>query len=154
MQFAHSTLHSSVFVLCHSLHHSPVHIFIYTFSPSPTDHPHQPPLLFFIFRRLLPRVATADIPSSFVLIIYIFLRHFNHCHILSPRIHKPPFRPSQFPLSWQLHPQHPSANIILLIIFPPCMSKPPQPLMCSLQTVLPALSSDVLIPDLAHSCHS
>ena len=62
-------------------------------------------------------VATADFPSPVVSINCIFLRHFNLSHVLFHHIHKPPFWPSVFPLSWQLHPQHPSPNIP--IIFPP-----------------------------------
>ena len=37
---------------------------------------------------------------SFGHILCLLLGHFNHCHVLSHCIHKPPFRPSQFPLSW------------------------------------------------------
>ena len=62
-------------------------------------------------------VATADFPSPVVSINCIFLRHFNLSHVLFHHIHKPPFWPSPFPLSWQLHHQHPSPNIP--IIFPP-----------------------------------
>ena len=48
-------------------------------------------------------------------------------------IHKPPFWPSPFPISWQLHPQHPSPNIP--IILPPYTSIPPQScLSCFLST--------------------
>ena len=32
-------------------------------------------------------VAPADFPSQFVPIFCILLRHFNHCHVLSHRIH-------------------------------------------------------------------
>ena len=38
-------------------------------------------------------VATADFPSPFGSNFGIPLRHFSHCHVLSHRIHKPPFRP-------------------------------------------------------------
>ena len=75
-------------------------------------------VLFFFFFRLFPSgVATADFPSPVVSINCIFLRHFNLSHVLFHHIHKPPFWPSPFPLSWQLHPQHPSPNIPT--IFPP-----------------------------------
>ena len=81
-------------------------------------------MFFFFFPLVSSRVAAADFPSPFIPIFCILLRHFNRCHVLSHRIHKPPFRPSPFPLSWQFHPQHPSPNIP--IIFPPYMSIPPQ----------------------------
>ena len=68
------------------------------------------------FFRLFPSgVVTADFPSPVVSIFCIC--HFKVSHVLSHRIHKPPFRTFPFPLSWQLHPQHPSPNIP--IIFPP-----------------------------------
>ena len=51
------------------------------------------------FRLLLLGVATKEFPSPFCSIICIVLYHFNHCHVLSHRIRKPPFRPSLFPLS-------------------------------------------------------
>ena len=77
------------------------------------------------FCPLLPLgVATADSPSPFCSLLCVFLRHFHCRHILSHRIHKPPFRPSPFHLSWQLHRQHPSPNVPS--IFPQYMSKPPQ----------------------------
>ena len=69
-------------------------------------------------------VATADFPSPVVPIFCILLRHFNLSHVLFHHIHKPHFWPSPFPLSWQLHPQHPSPNIP--IIFPQYMFIPPQ----------------------------
>ena len=62
-------------------------------------------------------VATVDFPSPVVSINCILLRHFNLRHVLFHHIHKPPFWPSPFPLSWQFHPQHSSSNIP--IIFPP-----------------------------------
>ena len=68
-------------------------------------------------RLFPPRVATADFPSPIVPVFCILLRHFNLSHVLFHHIHKPPVWPSPFPLSWQLHPQHPSPN--LPIIFPP-----------------------------------
>ena len=75
-------------------------------------------IIFFFFFRLFPLgVARADFPSPVVSINCIFLRHFNLRHVLFHHIHKPPFWPSPFPLSWQLHPQHPSPNIP--ITFPP-----------------------------------
>ena len=74
--------------------------------------------LFFFFFRLFPSgVATADFPSPVVSINCIFLRHFNLSRVLFLHINKPPFWPSPFPLSWQLHHQRPSPNIP--IIFPP-----------------------------------
>ena len=99
-------------------------------------------------------VATADFPSPVVSINCIFLRHFNLSHVLFHHIHKPPFWPSPFPLSWQLHPQHPSPNIP--IIFPPYVSIPSQSCLSSFLSKLSHLCcpSDVLIPDLVHSCHS
>ena len=59
-----------------------------------------------------------------------------------------------FPLSWQLHPHHTSPNIP--IIFPLYMSIPPQScLSCFLSKPSHlCCPSDVLIPDLVHSCHS
>ena len=46
----------------------------------------------FLFFRLPPSaVATADLPSPFVPIFCILLRHFNLSHVLSRRIHEPPF---------------------------------------------------------------
>ena len=69
---------------------------------------------FFFFFRLVPSgVATADFPSPVISINCIFLRHFNLSHVLFHHIHKPPFWPSPFPLSWQLHPQHPIKTNIL-----------------------------------------
>ena len=65
--------------------------------------------------------STADFLSPFCCILF---RHFNHCHVLSHRIHKLPLRPSPFPLSCQFHPQHPSPNFP--IIFRPYMSIPSQ----------------------------
>ena len=79
---------------------------------------------FVFFRFLQSRVAPADFPSPFGPIFCILLRHFNHCHVLFHRIHKPPFMPSPFPLTWQLHPQNHYPNIP--IIFPSYMSKPHQ----------------------------
>ena len=65
----------------------------------------------FFFRLFPLGVATAESPSPFCSLLRVFFRHFHCCHVLSHRIHKPPFRSSPFPLSWQLHPQHPSPNI-------------------------------------------
>ena len=80
---------------------------------------------YFFFFRLLPSwVATSDCPSQFSPIFCILLRHFNHCHVISHRIHKRPFWPTPFPLSWQFHPQHPFHNIP--IIFPQNFSNPTQ----------------------------
>ena len=95
---------------------------------------------FLLFRLFPSGVATVDLPSPFGPMFCILLRHFSHYHVLSHLIHKPPFRPSLFPLSWQLHPQHPSPNIP--IIFPLYMYKPPQScLSCVLsKTVPPVLS--------------
>ena len=92
--------------------------------------------------------------NFFVSIISILLRHFNLSHVLSHRIHKPLFRTSPFPLSWQLHPQHPSLNIP--IVFPPYMSKPPQSCFSCFLSKPSHLrcSSNLFIPDLVHSCHS
>ena len=45
-------------------------------------------------------VATADFPFPVVPIVCILLRHFNLSHVLFHHIHKPPFWPSPFPLSW------------------------------------------------------
>ena len=84
--------------------------------------------LFFFF--LSSGVATSDFPSPFGPIFCILLRHFNQSHVLSHCIHKPPFWPSPFPLSWQLHPQHRSHN--MPIILPLYMSKPPQSRVFSL----------------------
>ena len=61
--------------------------------------------------------ATADFPHLVVHIFCILLRRFNLSLVLFHHIHKPPFWPSPFPISWQLHPQHPSPNIPML--FPP-----------------------------------
>ena len=105
---------------------------------------------FFFFFRLFPSgVATADFPSPVVPIFCILLRHFNLSLVLFHHIHKPPSWPSPFPLSWQLHPQHPSPNIP--IIFPPYMSIPPQSrLSCFLSKPSHlCCPSDVLIPDFA-----
>ena len=74
-------------------------------------------LVIFFFRLFPSGVAKADFPSPVVSINCILLRHFNLIHVFFHHIHKPPFWPSPFPLSWQLHPQHPSPNIP--IIFPP-----------------------------------
>ena len=74
------------------------------------------PLSYFFFRLFPSVVATADFPSPVVPIFSILFRHFNLSHVLFHHIHKPPFWPSPFPLSWQLHPQHPSHN--MPIIFP------------------------------------
>ena len=79
---------------------------------------------FFFFRLLPSTVATADFPSQFGPNFCILLRHFNHCHVLSHRIHKRPFYPSPLPLSWEFHPQHPSPNIP--ITFPQNFSNPTQ----------------------------
>ena len=62
--------------------------------------------------------------SSYSYIFCNLLRHSNLSHVLFHHVHKPPFLPSPFPLSWQLHPQHSSP--IIPIIFPPYMSIPPQ----------------------------
>ena len=76
------------------------------------SHPPANHRFFFFFFRLFPSgVTTADFPSPVVSINCIFLRLFNLSHVLFHHIHKPPFWPSPFPLSWQLHPQHPSPNI-------------------------------------------
>ena len=83
---------------------------------------------FFLFRLFPSGVATADFPSPVVPIFCILLRHFNLGHVLFHHIHKPPFWPSPFLLSWQLHPHHSSPNIP--IMFPTYMSIPPQ--SCSL----------------------
>ena len=110
---------------------------------------------FFFFFRLFPSgVATADFLSPVSPINCILLRHFNLSHVLFHHIHKPPFWPSPFPLSWQLHPQHPSPNIP--IIFPPKVSIPSQSCLSCFLSKLSHLCcpSDVLIPDLVHSCHS
>ena len=89
----------------------------------------------FFFVWFLPSgVATADFPPPAVSIFCILLRHFNHCLVLSHRIHKPPFIPSPFPLSWQLHPQHPSPNIPIIFpinlfpLIPACTARPGLPL--------------------------
>ena len=67
---------------------------------------------FFFFFRLLPLgVATADSPSPSCSLLCVFLRHFHCCQVLSYRVHKTPYRPSLFPLSWQLHRHPPSPNI-------------------------------------------
>ena len=73
---------------------------------------------------------------------------------LSQYTNKPPFWPSRFPLSRQIHPQHPSPNIP--IIFSLYMSIPPQyRLPCFLSKPSHrCCPSGVLIPDLVHSCHS
>ena len=65
----------------------------------------------FFFRLLPSRVATTDFTSPCVPFFCTLLRDFLHSHSLSDRIHKPPSRPSPFPLSWQFHPQHPSLNM-------------------------------------------
>ena len=76
-------------------------------------------LQFFFFFRLFPSgVATAYFPSTVGPIFCILLRHFNRfnlSHALFHHVHKPPFWPSSFPLSWQLHPQHPIAFTYFLI---------------------------------------
>ena len=92
-------------------------------------------MIFFLFRLLPLGVATAESPPPFCSLLCVFLRHFHCRHVLSHRIHKPPFKPSPCSLSWQLHRQHPSPNI--LSIFPQCMSKPPQscPHVLSFHTV-------------------
>ena len=112
------------------------------------------PELLFFFRLFPLGIATADFPSPVVPIFCILLRHFNLSHVLLQHVHKPPFGPSPFPLSWQLHTQHPSPN--LPIIFPPKVSVPPQScLSCFLSKPSHlCCPSDVLIPDLVHSCHS
>ena len=61
----------------------------------------------FVFRLLSSGLATADFPSSFGPIFCILLRHFNHCHAVSHRIHKLPFKPSPFHLSSFLHTKPP-----------------------------------------------
>ena len=111
-------------------------------------------IFFFLFRLFPSGVATADFPSPVVPIFCILLRHFNLGHVLFRHIHKPPFWPFSFPLSWQLHPQHPSPNTS--IIFPPYMTiLPPQScLSCFLsKPSYLCCPSDVLIPDFVHSCH-
>ena len=97
---------------------------------------------FYLFRLLPLGVATADVASPFDSIIYILLRHFRHCHALSRRIHRPLFRPSPFPISWQLRRQH------LLLIYPSSFTRmylyvqtaSILPLVFSLQPVPAALS--------------
>ena len=79
--------------------------------------------LFFFYRLLPLGVGTADSSSPIRSLPCIFLRHFHCRHVLCLRIHRPPFTPSPFPLSWQLHRRHPSPNAPS--IFPPYMSKPP-----------------------------
>ena len=111
--------------------------------------------IFFFFQLFPSGVATADFPSPcscFYLLYPPPSLQPQPCP-LSP-VHEPPFWPSPFPLSWQLHPQHHSPNIP--IIFPPCMSIPPQScLSCFLSKPShQCCPSDVLIPDLVHSCHS
>ena len=55
---------------------------------------------FFFFFRIFPSVvATANFPSPGVPIFCFLLRHITLFH----HIHKPPFWPSTFPLSSQLH---------------------------------------------------
>ena len=97
-------------------------------------------VLNFFFRLLPSGVTTADFTSPVVPNFCILLRHFNLSHVLSHRIHKPPSRPSPFPLFWQFHPQHRYFNIP--IIFPPVHVRTISvlPLVFSLQTVLSALS--------------
>ena len=63
------------------------------------------------FRFFPPGVATAHFPSPVSPIFCILLRHFNLSHVLFHHIYKPLLWPSPFPLSWQLHLQHPSPNI-------------------------------------------
>ena len=68
-----------------------------------------PPAHSFFFVWLLPsRIAMSDFTSPCAAITCILPRHFNHCHVISHCIHKPHCMPFPFPLSWQLHPQHPS----------------------------------------------
>ena len=43
-------------------------------------------------------------------VIYIFLCHTKHLHVLSQHIYKPPFWPSSFPPEWWLHPEYLSPN--------------------------------------------
>ena len=110
---------------------------------------------FFFFFRLFPiRGRHSGFSYPVAHIFCILLRHFNLSHVLFHHIHKPPFWPSPFPLSWQLHPQHPSPNIP--IIFPQYMSIPPQSrLSCFLSKPSHlCCPSDVLIPDFVYSCHS
>ena len=82
-------------------------------------------VFFFDFRPFPSGVATADVPYQVVPVLCILLRHFNLSHVYFHHIHEHPFWPSPSSLSWLLHPQRPSTNIP--IIFPPYMSKPPQP---------------------------
>ena len=107
--------------------------------------------VFFFFRLLPSRVATADFP--FRPMLCILIRNFRHCHVLCRRIREPPFRPSPFPLSWRFNPQHPD----IPIIFPPYMSNPPKSCLSCFLSKPPShlcCPSDVLIPDLVHYCHS
>ena len=74
-------------------------------------------------RQESPCYFVADFASPFGPIICVHRRNFNHCHVFSYRIHKPPLRPCPFPLFWQFHSQDPFPNIP--IIFPPYISKLP-----------------------------
>ena len=56
----------------------------------------------FFFRPFSSGIVTADFPSPVVSINSILLRHFNLSHVFFHHIHKPPFWPSPFPLSWQV----------------------------------------------------
>ena len=103
----------------------------------------------FFFRFLPPWVVTADFLSPCVPIFCILVRHFSHCHVLSNRIHMPPYIPFPFHLSWQLPPQHPSPNIP--IILPPNTFSPPHLLFFS--TLLCLLSSSSSFPPLLSYSH-
>ena len=72
------------------------------------------PCVFLFFRLFSSVVATEDFTSQVVPNVCILPRLFNLSHVLFHHIHEPPVWPSPFPLSWQLHPQHPSPNIPII----------------------------------------
>ena len=107
---------------------------------------------FFFFFRLFPSgVATADFPSPVVSIFCIFLSHFNLSYVLFHHI-------LLFGLPHFLFP----GNSILSILLPIYPSR----FLCRCPYHLSLASwflskpshlccpSDILIPDLVHSCHS
>ena len=112
-----------------------------------------PHSIFFIFRLLPFGVATADSPSPFCSILRVFLRHFHCCHVLSHRIHKPPFRSSPF--------LFPGSSIVsvLLPIYPAAsfLSTCPNHLGLASRTSSPngpTCAVPLMYSFLVHSCHS
>ena len=104
-------------------------------------------LLLLLFRLFPSGVATADFPSPVVSINCIFLRHFNLSHVLFHHTHKPPFWPSPVS-SFLATPSSASFSKYTHHLSSVYVHTPP-----GLSPNLPT-SSDVLIPDIVHSCHS